>query len=594
MSTSIDERVVEMRFDNKQFEANASQSLSTLQKLKEALNFSSSKNALSGLDKAAKSTSLDGLQAGVDALTKRFSTMGIVGMRIVENLTDSIMRKLGGAISSITSSISSGGLRRAMNLEQAHFQLQSIIGDEERVQEVMSAANKSVDGTAYSFDVAAKAASQFYASGVTDMNSMDEALRGLVGTTATFSADYGQMSMIWTQVAGQGRLMGDQLLQLSTRGANAAVEIAKFVNGVNSGSIEVSDSVRRAVQSISKGTNNTEADIRDFVSKGKVNFDVFAAAMNHAFGDSAQKANETFNGALSNIKSALARIGAGFVSPLIAQNSEIVRLFNSVRLKINDVKSALVFDEQIGNVNALSKQVTDFVLNMAGWSADFIDNLDLTKPLEAFYYGVESVKNVLKGLWSIIAPIGRSIRYYLFEGFTGQTLVDFAKKLKDVTSGFRLVGKDANNFRATMNGVFSIIRLIGEGIVKLIGLFVPLGKPIGSLGSGLLQLTGFLGQNMSAFSRWVRESKGIKRAYDTVRSAIQGVMGTIANFIRKLSDLKIVETVLGGIAYAFNYLGEICGPVIFKINDLLVEFRDRVIEMVPAYAEKKWNEFQTL
>lgn len=591
MGATIDERVVEMRFDNKQFEANAGQSLSTLQKLKEALNFSSSKNALSGLDKAAKATSLDGLQAGVDALTKRFSTMGIIGMRVVENLTDSVMHKLGGAISAVTSQIKSGGLRRAMNLEQAHFQLQSIIGDEERVQEVMSAANKSVDGTAYSFDVAAKAASQFYASGVTDMNSMDEALRGLVGTTATFSADYGQMSMIWTQVAGQGRLMGDQLLQLSTRGANAAVEIAKFVNGVNDGSIEVSDSVRNAVRAISKSTNNTEADIRDFVSKGKVNFDVFAAAMNHAFGDSAQKANETFTGALSNIKSALARIGAGFVSPLIAQNSEIVRMFNSVRLKINDVKSALVFDEQIGNVNALSKQVTDFVLNMAGWTADFIDNLDLTKPLEAFYYGVESVKNVLKGLWTIISPIGRAIRYYLFEGFTGQTLVDFAKKLKDVTSGFKLVGKDANNFRATMNGIFSLIRLVGEAVVKLIGLFIPLGEPITSLGSGILQLTGFIGKNLSQFSRWVRTSKGVKKAYDTVRDGIQGAMSTVSGFIKKVSEAEIIETILEGIGSGLNYIWEKTSPVIIKINDLLVELRDHIIEMVPAYAEKKWNEF---
>lgn len=591
MSTPIEERVVEMRFDNKQFEANAGQSLSTLQKLKEALNFSSSKNALSGLDKAAKATSLDGIQAGVDALTKRFSTMGIIGMRVVENLTDSVMHKLGGAISAVTSQIKSGGLRRAMNLEQAHFQLQSIIGDEERVQEVMNSANKSVDGTAYSFDVAAKAASQFYASGVTDMNSMDEALRGLVGTTATFSADYGQMSMIWTQVAGQGRLMGDQLLQLSTRGANAAVEIAKFVNGVNNGSIEVSDSVRNAVRSISKSTNNTEADIRDFVSKGKVNFDVFAAAMNHAFGDSAQKANETFTGALSNIKSALARIGAGFVSPLIAQNSEIVRMFNSVRLKINDVKSALVFDEQIGNVNALSKQVTDFVLNMAGWTADFIDNLDLTKPLEAFYYGVESVKNVLKGLWTILSPIGKAIRYYLFEGFTGQTLVDFAKKLKDVTSGFKLVGRDANNFRATMNGIFSIVRLVGESVVKLIGLFIPLGEPVASLGSGILQLTGFIGKNLSQFSRWVRTSKGVKKAYDTVRDGIQGVMSTVSNFINKVSEAEIIETVLDGIGSGLNYIWEKTSPVIIKINALLVELRDRIIEMVPAYAEKKWNEF---
>ena len=44
MSATIDERVVEMRFDNKQFESNAKQSISTIDKLKKALNFSDTSN----------------------------------------------------------------------------------------------------------------------------------------------------------------------------------------------------------------------------------------------------------------------------------------------------------------------------------------------------------------------------------------------------------------------------------------------------------------------------------------------------------------------------------------------------------------------
>ena len=49
MSRTIDEKVVEMRFDNRDFERNVSQSMSTLDKLKSALNFDGAANAFSGI-----------------------------------------------------------------------------------------------------------------------------------------------------------------------------------------------------------------------------------------------------------------------------------------------------------------------------------------------------------------------------------------------------------------------------------------------------------------------------------------------------------------------------------------------------------------
>src|SRR5699024_11252916 len=82
---------------------------------------------------------------------------------------------------------------------------------------------------------------------------------------------------IFTTVAGQGRLMTDQLNQLAFRGLNAASTLAKHF-GV------------------------TEAELRDMVSKGKVQFSDFAEAMDEAFGAQAAKSNETFTGALSNLK----------------------------------------------------------------------------------------------------------------------------------------------------------------------------------------------------------------------------------------------------------------------------------------------------
>ncbi len=337
MSEVIDERVVEMRFDNKQFEAGTKQTMNTLGRLKEALKLPDSSKALENLDKAAKNVSLNGIEAGVEALSRRFSTFGIVGMRVIENVTDALMNKLNVAVKFVTDSIVSGGIKRAMNIENAHFQLQALLKDETKVQAVMADAMESVDGTAYAYDEAAKAASQFAASGIQAGEEMLGALKGITGVAAMTNSSFEDVSRIFTTVAGNGRLMGDQLLQLSSRGLNAASTLSDYFREVRGQS------------------NMTEASIRDLVSKGKISFKDFSDAMTWAFGDSAKRANETFTGSLSNMKSALARIGAGFISPLVEQNGELVKLFNALRIKINDVKSSLVFDEQKSAISGLAK-----------------------------------------------------------------------------------------------------------------------------------------------------------------------------------------------------------------------------------------------
>lgn len=595
MATEIDKRVVEMRFDNKEFEANAKDSITTLQKLREALNFSKSKDSLDSLNKSIKRTNMDQLVEGVTALQKRFSTFGIVSMRAVENITDSMMGMANRGIKAIENSIVSGGVRRAMNLEKAHFQLQNIIGDEAQVQKVMDAANKSVDGTAYSFDVAAKAASQFYASGITDMKTMDSALKGLAGTTATFSADYDQMAMIWAQVSGKGRLQGDELIQLSSRGINAAVEITKYLNGINDGSIKASKSVTKAVQSVTKATDNTEADIRDMVSKGKINFEIFSEAMSYAFGDSAKKANETFDGALANIKSAFARIGAGFVSPIIAQNSEVVKLFGAIRERVNDVKSALVFDESIGNVNALSKQFTDSVLAMAKVTTGYVQNLDLTKPINSFYNLIDAVKNVAKAGYRILNPLGRAFRDVFLKDLD---LEKVTKSLAIFTSKLKISGKNGQRLHYAFKGVLDIVKLLTGAFFKILKAIIPVNKPVLTLSELLLTVVGNIGRTLSKFSEWISKSKTINRSYDALAkvikiasSGLSEMIVQIVKFIKNAYELPEVQRALEKIGDAISYLGRKGYENLGKAAKKVKEFSRSIADMIPLYLEDAMDWF---
>lgn len=92
------------------------------------------------------------------------------------------------------------------------------------------------------------------------------------------------------------------------------------------------------------------------VSKGKIDFQTFADIMDKEYGEHAKKANETFDGALANVKSALAKIGANFYKPLIEQNGPLVGILNTVRLKINDIK-----EETLPFVESASKGVAKLI-----------------------------------------------------------------------------------------------------------------------------------------------------------------------------------------------------------------------------------------
>lgn len=283
MSRAIDERIVEMRFDNKQFENGIQESMASLAKLENVLNNNISSESLDNIGRSASKIDMSGLVKSVETISERFSTLGIVGMTVIQNITNGLLNGLGKAINSVTNSIVSGGIRRAMNIENAHFQLQGLIDDETEVNAIMKDAMDSVDQTAYGYDEAAKAASQFAASGLRSGTQMQQALKGISGIAATTNTDYEGVARIFTQVAGQGRLMGDQLLQLSNRGLNAAATMKDFFNGVSDGSIKASKGVEEAVKKLTGASNTFKGTAEEY-----------KASLESAYEAAAEKYNEEY------------------------------------------------------------------------------------------------------------------------------------------------------------------------------------------------------------------------------------------------------------------------------------------------------------
>lgn len=550
MSKQIDERVVSMQFDNKQFEANVKTSMTTIQKLKQSLNFKDSGKSLENLSKAANEVKFDKLLSGVETLEKRFSAMGIVGMRVIENLTDSAMQMVTKTKNLITSTIKQGGISRATNIENARFQLQGLLKDDEAVAAVMKNVSDSVDGTAYSLDAAAKVASQLAASGMRAGDEMFSSLRAVAGVAAMTNSSYEDIGRIFTQVAGQGRMMGDQLLQLSGRGMNAAATLAEQLG-------------------------KTEQEVRDMVSKGQISFSTFASAMDNAFGEHAKKANETLNGAFSNVKSALARIGAEFVAPLIVQNGPLVQVLNTIREKVNDVKRNIVpFAELVTTtinklatkVNAaisklnIDKMFEKFSFLSRDFGASKIIKLvnGISKPIEKVTDTVKETVNAVTDLDDIVNKVIRGDfgngaerlnklteagqNYYKIQNKVNEALNNGFRFSEDqIQAQDKLLGVKENTVSETKSETTETVKLTDEK-KKLI-------KELASMSDAQLRANGYTEEQIAAF----RELRGVA---DKLGMPIDKLIDNIDELNGKWIIMDALKNIGNSIVSIFKAIGQ--------------------------------------
>ena len=90
MPGNVDERVVEMRIDNKQFESGAKTTISTLEKLERALHLKSDSKALDDMARSVSNFDASPMASSIDKVGEHFNALEIAGRRVIENLTDAV------------------------------------------------------------------------------------------------------------------------------------------------------------------------------------------------------------------------------------------------------------------------------------------------------------------------------------------------------------------------------------------------------------------------------------------------------------------------------------------------------------------------
>ena len=194
MSTTIDQKVVEMRFNNQQFERNAQTSLNTLEKLKRSLDLRGASKGLESLNSAAKNNNIGILGQAAEQVGVKFSAMQVIGTTALVNLTNSAMMAGKRIVKALTiDPVKTGFQEYELKMGSIQTIMASTGESLETVNQYLNELNKYSDQTIYSFSDMTNNIGKFTNAGV-KLEDAVAAIKGVSNEAAISGANANEAS----------------------------------------------------------------------------------------------------------------------------------------------------------------------------------------------------------------------------------------------------------------------------------------------------------------------------------------------------------------------------------------------------------------
>lgn len=275
MSKTIDQRVVEMRFDNANFEKNVSTSMSTLDKLKKSLKFEDSTKGFENISKAAGRVDMGGLSNGVESVRLKFSALEVMAVTALQNITNSALNAGKKIAYALTIEPITSGLQEYETQINA---TQTILANTQKeganindVNRALNELNKYADLTIYNFTEMTRNIGTFTAAGV-DLNTSVNAIKGIANLAAVSGSTSQQASTA--------------MYQLSQALASGTVKLQDWNSVVNAnmGGQVFQDALKMTARIHGIAIDEMIADegsFRETLSKGWLTKDILTETLQH-------------------------------------------------------------------------------------------------------------------------------------------------------------------------------------------------------------------------------------------------------------------------------------------------------------------------
>lgn len=520
MSTTVDERVVEMRFDNKQFEQNIQTSLSSLDKLKKSLNLEGAAKGLETVNDAANKCSgnMSPLSNAVETVRVRFSALEVMAITALQNITNSALAAGKNLVSAFTIDPIKTGFEEyetQINAVQTILANTSSKGTTlDQVNNALDELNHYADMTIYNFTEMTRNIGTFTAAGV-DLDTSVAAIKGIANLAAVSGSNSQQASTAMYQLS-QALAAGTVKLQDWNSVVNAGMGGQVFQDALK----ETAKVHGIAIDEMIKD----EGSFRETLSKGWLTSDILTETLAKFTGDLNEDQLRTMGYTDDQIKSIM-EMGKT-ANDAATKVKTFTQLFDTLKEAAQSgwTQSWEIIVGDFEEAKELLTEVSDTFSAVINASADARNKmLQDWKDLGGRTMMIEAVKNVFEGLVSVAKPVREAFNE-IFPPMTGKQLAEITERIRDLTAKFKMGEESSKNLKNTFKGVFAVLDIVGQafkavagGVGELIGLFLPAGN-------GVLSLTGSFGEYLVKLDETVKKTdvfgKAVSTVVDIVKTAI--------------------------------------------------------------------------
>lgn len=520
MSTTVDERVVEMRFDNKQFEQNIQTSLSSLDKLKKSLNLEGAAKGLETVNDAANKCSgnMSPLSNAVETVRVRFSALEVMAITALQNITNSALAAGKNLVSAFTIDPIKTGFEEyetQINAVQTILANTSSKGTTlDQVNNALDELNHYADMTIYNFTEMTRNIGTFTAAGV-DLDTSVAAIKGIANLAAVSGSNSQQASTAMYQLS-QALAAGTVKLQDWNSVVNAGMGGQVFQDALK----ETAKVHGIAIDEMIKD----EGSFRETLSKGWLTSDILTETLAKFTGDLNEDQLRTMGYTDDQIKSIM-EMGKT-ANDAATKVKTFTQLFDTLKEAAQSgwTQSWEIIVGNFEEAKELLTEVSDTFSAVINASADARNKmLQDWKDLGGRTMMIEAVKNVFEGLVSVAKPVREAFNE-IFPPMTGKQLAEITERIRDLTAKFKMGEESSKNLKNMFKGVFAVLDIVGQafkavagGVGELISLFLPAGN-------GVLSLTGSFGEYLVKLDETVKKTdifgKAVSTVVDIVKTAI--------------------------------------------------------------------------
>ena len=568
--SSIDKRIVQMQFDNQNFESGVSKTMNSLKNLNESLKMKDSSKGLDGVNESLNKLSgfgVSGLAAGVEGVTAKFSALSVIGMTALANITNSAINTGKQLVKSLTiDPIKTGFSEYETKINSISTILANTADDGETLESVTAALNELneySDQTIYNFAQMTDNIGKFTAAGV-GLDDSVAAIKGMSNLAALFGVDATRASGAMYQMsqalaAGKVQLMDwRSLINAGMSGEAFQEALIRTSEVMGTGAKKMIKQYGSFNESLTKGEwltadvmIETLKQISGAYKESELRAKGYSAAQAKSIVDMAKAANKsatevrTLSGMFDAMKESVQSGWAISWEHIIGNKEQATETLTAI-------KDA--FEGILGPSTEARNKMLEFWNQNGGRDAV-----------------IKGLTNVFQSLGKIMGSIGDAWKD-VFPSMTGEKLVELSNKFKDFTEKLKVSDSTIKKIKDTFKGVFTVFDTVKDAVVGVVKGFTPLLGMIKPIGSGFLTMTSSIGSFVTKIGDAANRSKifekignGIKTAFEAVGTALSTAGDKVSEFISKMSVGNVFDTV----GKVFSKVGEVISKVASGIGQAI-------------------------